>query len=136
MNCHNQMSCVSSQPTIADVLNVAWWTSAAAWWVSVSQSIIMSDLNDVVACKHRSVCVCVCVVLRSLLQQMLYGFTYQSWFMTGVWRLHWFLKGCCLRESIRQIWRVCVCGCRWGRCWRNGPQRDQLCDGPDAVLLQ
>ncbi|XP_067228867.1 voltage-dependent calcium channel subunit alpha-2/delta-2a isoform X1 [Chanodichthys erythropterus] len=36
-------------PTIADVLNVAWWTSAAAW---------------------------------SLLQQMLYGFTYQSWFMT------------------------------------------------------
>uniref|UniRef100_A0A8C1CHY1 Calcium channel, voltage-dependent, alpha 2/delta subunit 2a n=1 Tax=Cyprinus carpio carpio TaxID=630221 RepID=A0A8C1CHY1_CYPCA len=38
-------------PTIADVLNVAWWTSAAAW---------------------------------SLLQQMLYGFAYQSWFMTGV----------------------------------------------------
>lgn len=36
-------------PTIADVLNVAWWTSAAAW---------------------------------SLLQQMLYGFAYQSWFMT------------------------------------------------------
>ncbi|XP_056605890.1 voltage-dependent calcium channel subunit alpha-2/delta-2a isoform X4 [Triplophysa dalaica] len=36
-------------PTIADVLNVAWWTSAAAW---------------------------------SLLQQMLYGFAYHSWFMT------------------------------------------------------
>lgn len=36
-------------PTIADMLNVAWLTSAAAW---------------------------------SLLQQMLYGFAYQSWFMT------------------------------------------------------
>ncbi|XP_057193476.1 voltage-dependent calcium channel subunit alpha-2/delta-2a isoform X1 [Triplophysa rosa] len=36
-------------PTVADVLNVAWWTSAAAW---------------------------------SLLQQMLYGFAYHSWFMT------------------------------------------------------
>uniref|UniRef100_A0A8C1TDA8 Calcium channel, voltage-dependent, alpha 2/delta subunit 2a n=1 Tax=Cyprinus carpio TaxID=7962 RepID=A0A8C1TDA8_CYPCA len=46
---NDQMACVSSQPTIADVLNVAWWTSAAAW---------------------------------SLLQQMLYGFAYQSWFMT------------------------------------------------------
>ncbi|XP_030632344.1 voltage-dependent calcium channel subunit alpha-2/delta-2a [Chanos chanos] len=36
-------------PTIADFLNIAWWTSAAAW---------------------------------SLFQQMLYGFAYQSWFMT------------------------------------------------------
>uniref|UniRef100_A0AAY4AWC2 VWFA domain-containing protein n=1 Tax=Denticeps clupeoides TaxID=299321 RepID=A0AAY4AWC2_9TELE len=36
-------------PTIADFLNVAWWTSAAAW---------------------------------SLLQQMLYGLVYQSWFVT------------------------------------------------------
>ncbi|XP_055069670.2 voltage-dependent calcium channel subunit alpha-2/delta-2a isoform X1 [Misgurnus anguillicaudatus] len=36
-------------PTIGDFLNVAWWTSAAAW---------------------------------SILQQMLYGFAYHSWFMT------------------------------------------------------
>ncbi|XP_062852767.1 voltage-dependent calcium channel subunit alpha-2/delta-2a [Trichomycterus rosablanca] len=36
-------------PTIADVLNLAWWTSAAAW---------------------------------SILQQLLYGFAYHSWFTT------------------------------------------------------
>ncbi|KAL2090941.1 hypothetical protein ACEWY4_013204 [Coilia grayii] len=38
-------------PTIADFLNLAWWTSAAAW---------------------------------SLLQQMLYGMAYRSWFVTDI----------------------------------------------------
>ncbi len=52
--------------------------------VCVSVCVCVCVSLCVCVCARACVCVCACVfVYRSLLQQMLYGFAYQSWFMTG-----------------------------------------------------